>query len=201
MCRRCVDFHEKLERFSSIFWFESQLSAKKVWLRTIYTECMASAGNSTTWIMLIRGSWFFPSSSCVIFVDSLWLSLSIFLSCSTRPVGPVGSNVWHRQECRRHGLFWFVVLCVFFLLRVVLFSWIVSDGPCLCFVSLSPFGPVGSLGGGLWSSGDIRDASPGFPLHDLHFYGETYTAACFEIIAHSSSLVGRSVSQQAVVQW
>ena len=38
----------------------------------------------------------------------------------------------------------------------------------------------------LWSPGGIRHASAGFPLFDLHFDGKMDTAACSEIIAHSS---------------
>ena len=51
-----------------------------------------------------------------------------------------------------------------------------------------------------WSPGDIRDASPGFPLFNFHLDGKTGTAACSDTIAHSSSfcrwsgsyVVGRS---------
>ena len=45
----------------------------------------------------------------------------------------------------------------------------------------------------MWSSGDIRDASPGFPIFDLHLDGKTDTAACSEIIAYGSRVVGRPV--------
>lgn len=75
------------------------------------------------------------------------------------------------------------VVSTFFLLQVLLVLWMVSGCPCVFFssCSLSPFGPVGSLSGGLWSSGDIKDTSPGFPLVDLHIDSETDTAACSEI--------------------
>ena len=43
--------------------------------------------------------------------------------------------------------------------------------------------------GVLWSLGDIRDTSPGFPLFDLQLDGKTDTAACSDIIAHSSRWV------------
>ena len=38
----------------------------------------------------------------------------------------------------------------------------------------------------MWSSGEIRDKFPGFPLFDFHVKGKIDIAACSEIFAHSS---------------
>ena len=59
--------------------------------------------------------------------------------------------------------------------------------------------PVGTVGAS-WSSGDIRDACPGFPLFDLHLDGKTDTAACSEIVAHNGPAVGRSAGGGSVVK-
>ena len=45
----------------------------------------------------------------------------------------------------------------------------------------------------MWSPGDVRDASPEFPLYDFHLDGKTDTAACSDIIAHSSGFCRFSV--------
>ena len=42
---------------------------------------------------------------------------------------------------------------------------------------------------GLWSSGDTRDKSLGFPLYDLHLECITDTAACSDTVDHSSQSV------------
>ena len=75
------------------------------------------------------------------------------------------------------------------LLRVVIFLWMLSGCPCLFFVVFpaSLWACAFSLLGELWSPGDIRDASPGFPFFDFHLDGKTDTVVCSDIIAHSSS--------------
>ena len=51
----------------------------------------------------------------------------------------------------------------------------------------------------MWSSGDIRDASPGFALFCLHIDDKTDTAACSETIARCSSVtVSSSVECQVL---